>query len=295
MDKLLLIVNPVSGRGQNNDIDKIISILKNKFDVTKIETERPGHCKDIVTKTGPNYDLIVIKGGDGTFNEAINGLMLLKKKPIISLIASGTTNELSTALQLPIKDSLASLEVINQGNLFSNDIGKINNRFFTYTAAFGIFTDATYKTPQWLKKRLGLGSYFIVGIKNVRKFRPLQIEIDSAEYKDKGEYIFGSISNATTIGSLVKFNRDEISLNDGKFEVTLAKKPKSLKAWIKLLSSVPSGDYVKDPNIIRFKTKQISFGCPISPIQWTIDGEESDSGNNWEIKVISKAYNIIIP
>lgn len=293
-----MIVNPISGTGRSKNTEEIIRLLDNEgYLTTTIFTKSSGDAEDIVKNIREYYDLILIKGGDGTYNEAINGLMESNHNMPVCFIPTGTTNELAKALNLKISDEASEvIETIQRNSIFENDIGKINSRYFLYVAAFGLFTEATYLASQRLKKYFGVGAYVMVGFKNLKKFKPIKLRIESKEYCDEGEFIFGSISNAISIGNFVKFNRDKLKLDDGKFEVLLAKKPVSIKNWAKLFASIPTKKYEQNIDVISFKTERIRVSCLYSTEKfiWSVDGEASEPANDFQIEIKNKGYKVFI-
>lgn len=292
-----MIVNPISGTGRSKNTEEIIRLLDNEgYLTTTIFTKSSGDAEEIVKNIREYYDLILIKGGDGTYNEAINGLMESNHNMPVCFIPTGTTNELAKALNLKISDDASDvIETIKRNSMFENDIGKINDRYFLYVAAFGLFTEATYLASQRLKKYFGVGAYVMVGFKNLKDFKPINIRIESKEYCDEGEYIFGSISNAVSIGNFVKFNRNNLKLDDGRFEVILAKKPKDIFSWVKLFSSIPTKKYDTNINVVSFKTDKIRISCIDSTKEfvWSVDGEASESASDFQIDVLNRGYKVL--
>src|SRR3954451_14275845 len=73
--RMLLIVNPfattVSGRLKN----LVVYALRGRYDIEAVETQRPNHATDLTREAvGEGFDVVVSFGGDGTLNEAANGL-----------------------------------------------------------------------------------------------------------------------------------------------------------------------------------------------------------------------------
>ena len=80
-------------------------------------------------------------GGDGTLNETISGLMQLAHKPLLGYLPAGSTNDFAATLHIPAVPYMAA-EIITQGTPMALDVGRHNNRYFSYVASFGAFTRA---------------------------------------------------------------------------------------------------------------------------------------------------------
>ena len=77
---------------RNGLIDLVGVLGNNGYITTVYMTKGSGDATEFALKYASNYDLIVCRGGDGTFSEMLNGLMQLESIPPIGFIPSGTTN-----------------------------------------------------------------------------------------------------------------------------------------------------------------------------------------------------------
>lgn len=108
-------------------------------------TQYAGHAQKLAKASEGCCDILVCIGGDGTWNEVISGIMEIDSKPVLAYLPSGTVNDFAATLKLP-KSAGKLMDTIAQYRPFSCDIGQFNNRYFTYVAAFGIFTEISYST-----------------------------------------------------------------------------------------------------------------------------------------------------
>ncbi|MBO4734024.1 MAG: diacylglycerol kinase family lipid kinase, partial [Clostridia bacterium] len=167
--KLLLIVNPFSGKAKMvTNLMAVTRILSERgFEVTVYPTKSAGDATVRAAAIKPGeYDRIVVCGGDGTLNEVITGLMQSNIKCKIGYVPAGTLNEWSLGLKIPRSITEAAKVAAADGEIFL-DIGKFGERYFSYTASFGAFTEASYSTPQEVKNVLGQAAYFFNGIKSL--------------------------------------------------------------------------------------------------------------------------------
>ena len=86
-----------------------------------------------------------------------------EKRPQLGYIPGGTVNDVASTLGLS-KDTVRAAQEIMDGHPFPLDIGSFGpDRCFTYVAAFGIFTDVPYETPQEDKRIWGRLAYIMNG------------------------------------------------------------------------------------------------------------------------------------
>ena len=155
--KLLLIVNPCSGRAKmRGELLRVTEILSSAgFEVTVYPTKARGDATVRVSNLkNDEYDRIVVCGGDGTLNEVITGLMQSNIKCKIGYIPSGTLNEWSSGLNISKNIAAAARDATSDRTILL-DLGEFGDKYFTYTASFGAFTEASYSAPQDIKNVLG--------------------------------------------------------------------------------------------------------------------------------------------
>jgi len=162
--KLLLAYNPHSGKNRiGKNLDYILSVLKDKYEVTVYESEAPKSISKYIENLDIEYDVIMLCGGDGTVNEGINGIMRSKYRPIVALMPTGTTNDFVNNFGIT-RNIKKTLDVILEGNTKKHMIYKSNNDYFDYAVCMGMMTDITYQEK---KKRLGTFSYYLRCVKGI--------------------------------------------------------------------------------------------------------------------------------
>lgn len=291
-NKILFIVNPRSGtmKGKRNmpAIEKLLSDQGYEVD-TRLTTARGDACEFARSHSG-GCDMIICSGGDGTLNEVLSGLMSIDERPPVGYIPSGTTNDFASSLKISKKPLTAAKNILS-GTPRSLDLGMLNDRYFTYVASFGAFTDASYSAPQSLKNVLGKLVYVLEGIKdigNIRK-RRVRFETDDGVYED--DYIFGAVSNSTSIAGMIRLEASLVDFNDGLFEVMLIKCPKNIIELNKIINSLLSQKY--DPDVLTFFHTSRALVTADPEMPWTLDGEFAHGCEKIEIKNIRNAFRLI--
>lgn len=294
--KVLFVLNPKAGKGliKNKILDIINTLVKNNLEVTVYTTQYKMHSCEIIKSSAKKYDYLLISGGDGTLSEAVKGLMEIedKKRPVVGYIPAGSTNDFAESLKLP-KNMISAAEKFISGVPFSYDIGKFNDDYFTYIAAFGAFTDVSYGTSQNLKNALGHTAYILEGIKRVASLQKYEITIEHDGTTVSGSFVYGMISNTTSVGGLKSFGKEKVKLDDGLFEVLLVKYPQNPIEIQMIVSGILTSDF-SSKVFTTFKTSKATFKSE-SQIQWTLDGEYGGTHSEAVIENKTKAISIMVP
>ena len=293
--KVLTIINPTSGKGNivnyANEIEH--NLEKQDMEVNMQLTKKGYNAKKIILDNIEGQDLILICGGDGTFNEAVSAIMESGVQISIAYIPLGTTNDLARSLNMPIKDISITKKLL-ESKAKVLDIGKFNeDRYFTYIAAFGVMTDVSYKTSQKAKNKYGKIAYYLKAIKELIKIPTYKVKIKFDEEELEGEFIYGGISNSMSIAGFKWFNEEDIDLSDGKFEAIFIRKPKKLSGYFRLINDFRHKDYMVNRDFVYFKASNIQIQTDKN-VAWTIDGEYAGDMNFVEIKNINKAIELAI-
>lgn len=293
--KLLLIVNPCSGRAKmRTELLRVVEILSaDDYAVTVYPTRARGDATDYVSALSENeYERIVVCGGDGTLNEVITGLMKAGLRLTLGYIPSGTLNEWSSGLGIARSIPKAAAD-ITTGKKIQLDIGKFGKRYFSYTASFGAFTDASYSAPQDVKNVLGQAAYFFEGIKSLGNIKPVHLKFKTAERETEGDFLFGAVSNSMSVGGIVKFDESVVKLNDGRFEVLLIRNPDNILKLQPIIDGILKRDFDKEG--IEFFTAESVTVTGGEGLSWTLDGEYAEGGDEIVISNMHNAIELVVP
>ena len=105
------------------------------------------------------------------------------------------------------------------GKSYGVDIGKFGNeRYFVYIAAFGAFTEVSYSTPQDIKNLLGHQAYILESIKALGNLKSYKMHVAWDHGEADGEFIFGMVTNTTSVGGFSGLAPKDVSFHDGLFE-----------------------------------------------------------------------------
>jgi diacylglycerol kinase (ATP) len=292
MKKLLFIYNPHAGKQRiTKQLHDVVYIFAQAgYEVTVHPTLYRSDATQIAAKKGKKYDHVVCCGGDGTLNEVVTGLWQNPDKlPTIGYLPAGSTNDFSKTLKLP-SNLLRAAEVAVGGSPYACDLGEFNGRPFVYVAAFGVFTDVSYNTPQATKNLLGHLAYVLEGVKSISQLRPYHMVVEHDGEVIEDDFIYGMVSDSVSVGGFQGVHKEAVHLDDGQFEVMLVKNPKTPEEFTSILNALMKK--VPDGNVIGFQSGEITFHS-VEPVAWTLDGEYGGDETDVTVHNINKAIQIM--
>jgi diacylglycerol kinase (ATP) len=279
-----VIYNPNSGHTlQKKNMSKYRSIIESYgYTVTIIGTEYKGHAKEIVSHIG-HVDLVMSMGGDGTFNEVVNGNLSRKNRLVLAHIPVGTTNDVGVMFGYG-KNIEENIKMCLSGVIKGIDIPLINGRPFVYVAGFGKFLNIPYDTPRSLKKKYGHLAYLISGVKDflqVTKNYDLTYEVNGKVVH--GLYSFMLISSANRIAGVNNFYKD-VKLDDDTFEVLMCTYTRRIDI-VRAMAMLIATDAEHVDGFESFRASKIKINFKNYPKKaWCIDGEK--------LEIRTKTYTI---
>ncbi len=293
MKRVLVVMNPNAGqkRGKRYLADILELFRRNEYVTTVMLTTCRGDAVTLVKEHGGDKDLIVCIGGDGTFNEVVNGLLEAELSVPIGYIPAGSTNDFANSLKLP-KNMLKAATKIVEGTPHTIDVGRFDTRYFSYVASFGAFTKASYATPQNVKNALGHLAYILEGVKDIPSIRPLHLRFETQTETIEGDYLFGAISNSTSVGGILTLNPDVVDMNDGKFELLLIKAPNTIAELNDIIVALTTQNY--DYPSITFATASEMTVYASPDMDWTLDGEREEGKATFTVSNLQSAIQLII-
>lgn len=291
MKKMLFIFNPMAGRGKikHKLFDIVDTFVRSGYQVLVYPTQQRGDATAILNDIQEQMDLIVSAGGDGTLNEVVSGLMISGKDIPIGLIPAGSMNDVSHSFKISRNIMNAVMGIVT-GKPYSMDIGRLNDRFFIYVAAFGAFTDISYTTPQKNKNAIGNLAYYLEGIKKLSELKPKHVKVEYDGKVIEDEFLVGLVTNSLYIGGFKNLNYDKTSLNDGLLELLLIRMPKNI-IDLQLIASSLINYKINESFMIYIQTTKLAITS--DKMEWTLDGEFGGIYERVEIENRNKAIQII--
>ena len=287
-------MNPVAGtKKPNKHLTEIISIFCDEgYECLIRMTSKKVGADKIASESSKDMDLVVCIGGDGTFNEMVSGLIEADYNGNIGYIPSGSTNDFATGLKISLSPLKAAKDIV-EGKATSLDLGKFNDRIFTYTSSFGVFTKSSYNTPRDLKNAIGYLAYVLEGAKELADIPSIHMKVNYGDKEIEGNYIFGAVCNTKRIGGgFVKFKDNLVDMNDGLLEVLLIKYPKNPAEATQTLIELNNSKFSSN-HFDFFSASEIVFTTD-DHVDWTIDGEYQKGSKKITVKNLKSAISLVL-
>ncbi|MBT2679144.1 diacylglycerol kinase family lipid kinase [Bacillus sp. ISL-35] len=293
MKKAMIIVNPSSGKEKAKDyVEKIQETLQEAFHLIDVkETEKEGDAAAFATEACVAlYDAVIAMGGDGTINEAINGLAEQAHRPALGIIPLGTVNDFARALKIPL-EPYEAISILEEQNLRPVDIGKVNESYFANVLAVGAIAEASYNVSAEQKTRLGPLAYFMEGAKSFLNGEAIEISVEHEGGKWEGETFLLLTALTNSVGGFEAL-APEADVNDGKFHTFIIKKL-SIPKVASLIPSLLRGELEESKEVEYIRTSYLKVSSDKAHVV-NIDGEEGEP-LPFSAKVLPGHLDIFVP
>src|SRR5919108_3748181 len=138
--RMLVIVNPYATTVSDRLRNLVVYALQSRYSVEAIDTEKRDHATQITREAaGEGYDVVVAFGGDGTVNEAANGLV--GSETPLTVLPGGSTNVWCRTLGIPNDVVDATEHLLRIADEFQPrrvDLGQVNDRLFVFSSGIGL-------------------------------------------------------------------------------------------------------------------------------------------------------------
>ncbi len=298
--KCIFIYNPNSGKGKiAKKLPYIRQRLKEKYEVVDVyATKARGDLTDKVKVVADEYDCIIFSGGDGTFNEVLQGVADREDLPLLGYIPSGTMNDVAHSVGIPRKSIKKALNVILEGEAQLLDCMKLSGgNYAMYSVSAGAFTGASYTTPQNKKRALGAIAYGLEGLKKELSFLVFPVKVQTETTRIEENSVFILVMNGRCVAGM-KINSHG-SMKDGKLECAVVKQRENpnffhrAKAFFGVLGLFVFGYRPKAKRKVAFSGERLSIEVP-NDVVWNFDGEKGTQGN-LEIEVLKNKVPLLVP
>src|SRR5580700_7744096 len=164
--RMLIIVNPYASTVSENLRHLVVHALQGRFEVDAVDTEARGHATEICREAAhEGYDIVVAFGGDGTVNEAANGLRG-SSTPLCSL-PGGSANVFGRLLGIPgelVDATEHLLRLADEWRVRKVDLGVVNGRCFTFASGLGLDASVVQRVDANPRLKARLGPYFFTWV-----------------------------------------------------------------------------------------------------------------------------------
>ncbi|WP_353685640.1 diacylglycerol kinase family protein [Thermodesulfovibrio sp. 3462-1] len=287
-EKVFLIGNPIAGGSAFKKITKAENILKNKgVSVETLLTEKQGDAERFAKQIKGSKILVIAAGGDGTYNEVVNGLAFSQIP--MAVLPMGTTSVLAKELKIP-KNTEKAIDIALKGRVQKIHLGRIKNkekqRLFILMAGIGFDALAVFNVDSQKKRYFKKIAYILSGIKTLLNYAPTELRISNSEIKKAFSAV---VCNASCYGGSFKLAPDAdlrkpcfyafLSQTRSKFELALQ------------ISGVIFGKHIKMRNTEYFRTEFLEI---TGDAHVQIDGDYFGK-TPAQIEIVKDALNLVFP
>jgi len=244
----LIVANLRSGSGRARDaLPLVISALERAGREHEVITTPTGEATSplltgALRASASRFDQVIVVGGDGTINGAVNGIMGSGMTLPLGIVPGGTGNEIVRSLGIP-KDPEKAVEIALNGRLGRLDVGKVNSRYFLNI--FGVGYDVqVVKMVNTLRSRYRFARnrsiYYLAALLLLSSgFDPFPVEVRVGEWSFTGRAIMIAAANGRMYGNLRSLPAPSIS--DGLLDLYLLRELRSrpFRKTARLLRRLP--------------------------------------------------------
>lgn len=289
--KALLIHNPQAGQRERSEevaaAAARLSLAGWQVEmVTSTSTQEMEQAAHGAVAAG--VDAVVVAGGDGTLNLAIQALA--HQRAVLGVLPTGTTNVWAKEMGIPM-DVRAATEVLLGGETARVDLGQVNGRYFLFVAGVGFDASVTRDVDLRAKRRLGRLAYVIAALAEALKLRGEEATIVTDGRVSRQRVLMVVASNIRMYGGVLTI-APEAFADDGLLDVWVFRGQGLLEAVTHALN-VLLGRHSRDPGAEFSRSAEIFIDARNSlPVQ--LDGDYFGT-TPVTLRVAPRALRVLVP
>jgi diacylglycerol kinase (ATP) len=295
-----LIYNPTAGpRDVRRGLKRVRALLRRRGWSVEIDlTEKPGDATALSRAAARDgYDAVIVAGGDGTINEAVNGLV--GTQTALGVLPVGTGNMWAKQLGIPTYTLANPLRLrdaadgLAEGTIRPVDVGQVNERYFLCWAGIGLDAQVTAEMEprQRRIKRLGVLPYAIAAVLVARHFQGVRTRVSLDGSVVRGRTLLILVSNIRQYIGMLNVAR-EAQMDDGLLDVFVFKGlgfPYAVRHLLKIISQ----RYLQDPHVVHRQACQIEVRTEwATPVH--VDGDPIGT-TPVTLRAVPLALQVLIP
>ena len=300
----LLIVNPAAGRGRLHEAlaGALVELEKRGWRVTLTETRVKGDATRLAASAvAQGKEAVVVVGGDGTLNEAANGLA--GSEVALGVLPVGTGNvwaaeiglvPLPTPLHKP--DLVASAARLADGVVRRIDLGRANGRHFLLWAGVGFdgrLTAAIEAEPRGraMKRRMGPPAYLLLGLATALTYAGRRATVTADGHRLRRRVLLVLVGNSQLYAGAVRVTA-RARLDDGLLDVCVFE-GKGFFHIFRHLVAIVAGRHLFNPHVAYIQARAVTIHAP-RPLPVQVDGEPMGT-TPVEIEAVPGALQVLMP
>jgi len=265
----VLVYNPGSGqqRDRYHSITRMIDALRPQgIAVMPRTTAGPADATRLTAEAlAAGVDLVIVHGGDGTVNEAVQALVGTPTP--LAVWPGGTSNVLARELELPGTLDLMA-RVIATGAIRRVSVGRAGERYFLLMAGVGLDADTLRAVHPGLKRLTGEGAYWMAGLRQLTDWNPVPFVVETESGRHRAT--FAVVANAASYGGGLRF-APEASMDDDLLDLCLFDSTERHR-FARYLAAAFNGTHLGLPGVTYLKARRAVAHGPDNRLVH-VDGE----------------------
>ncbi len=253
------------------------------------ETEGPGQATELAAgAAGRGLPLVFVCGGDGTLNEAANGLA--GSDTALAAMWAGTVNIWVKEMGIPRKP-LAAVKAAVEGERRRIDLGRAGERYFLLMAGYGLDGAIARRVHVGLKSRLGAATYAIAAVRETLRYRssPMTLRFDGEE--QVAQVLMLVAGNTRNYAGLVEITR-EAQVDDGQLDVCVFQGKGTLDIVLHVLRTV-LGRHLRSRKVLYRKVSRLDLAW-VEPVPVQLDGDAYETSPT-RVEVVPSVLWVAVP
>lgn len=286
--RALLLVNRNSRQGQNVLSEAIDQLQALGLELIEESIEDPDHLPDVIRRYQEQVDLVIVGGGDGTLNAAVDGLVDTQLP--LGILPLGTANDLARTLGIPTSLPEAC-EIIAKGQVQRIDLGWVNGKHFFNVASMGLSVQITQRLTKEVKRRWGVLAYAITSLEAIWQARPFRAEIRLNGESIPVKTIQIAVGNGRYYGGGMTVVQDA-TIDDQRLDLYSLE----VRHWwqvVALLPAMRGGQYLNQQDVRTLRGQEIEIHTR-KPRPINTDGEIT-TYTPAHFRVIPHALTVLVP
>jgi len=303
--KVMLIVNAAASSVTPRRQVAVHRLFSAAHEVRMVETRHRGHATEFAsTAAAQGFDVVAVFGGDGTLNEAANGIV--GTDVALAPLPGGSTNVFARTLGLsdhPVDALRTTLEALTAGSIRRIGVGSVNDRYFLFHTGIGWDARLVRQVEKrsHLKRRLGHGLFIWAGIETWfrlydRTVPHFRIAYDDGTTTENGCFCIVQNTNPYTYVGKRPFNLSpDVTLEGPLTAMTLTE----LKSgpFIKLMfATLRSRDAMIRSDIVDYHPNLGSLKVEMfHPVPYQVDGDDLGDAESLTFRHHPGALDLVVP